>query len=291
MYIWSDCIPCILKMAIGVARNVLKTEEENKHFMSRILELKSLRGEDWKMISPMIVSDIWLILKEMSGKEDPLKTVKEEQNLRAMKIYPSAKKTVQKSEDPFLQALKFSIAGNAMDAMVNSNETGQRGLSMMLAQMLINMEDVLMFRERLAKSDKVVYFTDNCGEVVFDRLFVETLNNEYHPQITFVTRRMPVLNDVTVELAEAVGLGKLGRVIDNGIVEPFPGTLLKKVSPEVRQLVEDANLLIAKGVGNYDSLTEEAELKGKVSFLFHGKCHPCCIERNVSENALIVYNA
>ncbi|HEX2993826.1 MAG TPA: ARMT1-like domain-containing protein, partial [Anaerolineales bacterium] len=175
--------------------------------------------------------------------------------------------------------------------MVNSNKTSQRGISKMLGHMPINLDDVREFRTRLAKSNKVVYFTDNCGEVVFDRLFVETLLNEYRPQITFVTRSVPVLNDVTVELAESVGLGKLGRVMGNGIAEPFPGTLLNRVSPEVRQLVEDADLIISKGVGNYDSLTEETELVGKISFLFHGKCHPCCSGRNVPDNALIVYNA
>jgi uncharacterized protein with ATP-grasp and redox domains len=69
------------------------------------------------------------------------------------------------------------------------------------------------------------------------------------------------------------------------------GTILAKTSTKVRELVEEADLVISKGVGNYDSLTEEKGLKGKISYLFHAKCHPCCASQNMKLGDLIVFNS
>jgi uncharacterized protein with ATP-grasp and redox domains len=105
-----------------------------------------------------------------------------------------------------------------------------------------------------------------------------------------VVRSRPILNDATIVEATSVGLPAVAPVIENGIPAAFPGTRLHLVSTDVRRLLMDADLVIAKGVGNLNSLTEDPELKGRISFLFHGKCNPCRAPRNASPGMLTVDN-
>jgi uncharacterized protein with ATP-grasp and redox domains len=101
---------------------------------------------------------------------------------------------------------------------------------------------------------------------------------------------MPILNDATMKDAIFVGLDQVAPVVENGINVPFPGTIISKLSPEVKKSVEESELVISKGVGNYDSLTEETQLRGKISFLFHGKCLPSCAPSGHPLGALVVFN-
>ena len=91
MFIWPDCIPCILKMSLGVARFVMKDENQVLRFVNEILAWKSLRGEEWHVRSPEIVRDVWIKLREFSNEQDPLKGLKEEQNRKALKVLPAAR--------------------------------------------------------------------------------------------------------------------------------------------------------------------------------------------------------
>jgi damage-control phosphatase, subfamily I len=290
LFIWPDCVPCILKMSIGVIRLAIKDEDKIKRVIDQILQISHLRGEDWYVTSPEIIRHIWRKILEVSGIDDPLKEVKADQNERALKVYPLAKDIVFKSDDPFLQALKLAIAGNFLDAMVTVGEGSSEVLIEALDKFPIDVAVALKFKERLERSYRIIYLTDNCGEIVFDKLFLEVLHQNYQKEITVVVRKLPILNDATLLDARSVGLDRIVRVIDNGIDEPFPGTMISKLSPEVRALVESADLIISKGVGNYDSLTEEPQLKGKISFLFHGKCLPTTVSLNVPMGSLIVFN-
>jgi len=82
----------------------------------------------------------------------------------------------------------------------------------------------------------------------------------------------------------------VAAVAENGIPEPLPGTVLEKASPELKALMEEGDLIISKGGGNYDSLTEEEGLKGKVTFLFQAKCHPYCTLHRSPLGGLVLYN-
>ena len=104
MQIWPDCIPCILKMSLGIARVVMKDEDQVRRFMEQVLRLKYFSGEDWKVTSPEVIKDVWLKVIEVTGEYDPLKEIKNEQNKKALAIYPMAKESVLKSKDPFLES-------------------------------------------------------------------------------------------------------------------------------------------------------------------------------------------
>jgi len=290
MQIWPDCVPCILKMSLGIARVAMKDEDQVRRFMEQVIRLKYFNGENWRVTSPEVIKDVWLKVIEVSGKSDPLKEIKDEQNRKALAIYPIAKELVLKSKDPFLGAIKLAIAGNSIDAMTDVKGEAPEEIIERWHRLEIDIENLNCLKERLRKTRKLVYLGDNCGEIVFDRLLIEVLLEMYRLEITFITRTLPILNDATLQDALSIGIGKVAQVMENGLPEPIPGIYLKRINSEAKILIEKSDLVISKGGGNYDSLTEEERLKGKVSFLFLAKCYPYCNIHHVSLNAPVIYN-
>jgi uncharacterized protein with ATP-grasp and redox domains len=290
MKIWPDCIPCILKMSLGIARVVMKEEDQIRRFMEQILALKYFDGEEQNVTSPEVIKEVWLKIIEFSGKADSLKEIKNEQNRKALAIYPKAKELVLKSEDPFLGAIRLAIAANSIDAMTDVRGEVPEEIIKQWCRLEIDRKNFNELKERVRKARSVVYLGDNCGEIVFDRLLIEVLLELHHLKITYVTRRLPIMNDATLQEVLSVGMGKIVQIMENGIQEPLPGTFLKKINPELKTLIDNTDLVISKGGGNYDSLTEEEKIKGKTSFLFLAKCYPYCHLHHVSLNAPIIYN-
>ena len=290
MQIWPDCIPCILKMSLGIARVVMKDEDQVRRFMEEILRLKYFSGKERKVTSPEVIKDVWLKVIEVSGKSDPLEEIKNEQNSKALAIYPIAKELVLKSKDPFLGAIKLAIAGNSIDAMTDVKGEAPEEIIKKWERLEIDIEKLNCLKERLKKTRRLVYLGDNCGEIVFDRLLIEVLLEMYSLEITFITRTLPILNDATLQDALSMGIGEVTQVMENGLPEPLPGTYLKRINSESKTLIERSDLVISKGGGNYDSLTEEKGIKGKVSFLFLAKCYPYCNIHHVTLNAPVIYN-
>jgi hypothetical protein len=277
-------------MSLNTVRVITKDKDQVRELIEQILTLKVFQGKGWEATSPEIISDIWPIINRMSGFNDPLKKIKKEQNDIALKIYPFAKRFISESDNPLFEALKFSIAGNSIDVMTDETKNPQEDIIEKLQGSEIKQGNIKRFTERLNKTKKLVYLGDNCGEIVFDRLFIETIMDHYDIEINFVTRKIPALNDATLSDAFYVGMDKVVRVIDNGIPEPLPGTMLKKISPELKKLIDESDLVISKGGGNYDSLTEESTLKGKISFLFQAKCEPYTTIHKVPLGSLLVDN-
>lgn len=288
--IWPDCIPCILKMALEVMRTVTKDEQLVSRFLTEILELKPLRGENYSITSPELTRDVWLKIRKFSAVEDPLKTKKEEQNRMALNIYPSAKEVIERKSDPVGEALKLSILGNSIDVMVGMGGFTGEEIVKLLQESWINGKAVEELKEKIFKAQKIIYLGDNCGEIVFDRLFIETLRKFHDTEVIYITRTLPILNDALLEDAVSVGMNEVVQVMENGIFEPLPGTVIEKLSEEVRDLIEDSNLVISKGLGNYDSLSEDEHLRGKISFLLQGKCDPSCAAHGVPLGSLIIHH-
>jgi len=288
--IWPDCIPCISKMGLEVMRTVTRDERVLSRFVTEILELKPLRGEDYSITSPELTRDVWSKIRKFSGMEDPLKAKKEEQNRTALSIYARAKEVVERKSDPVGEALKLSILGNSMDSMVGMGGFTGEEIVKLLQESQIDAQAVEELKKKIFKARKIVYLGDNCGEIVFDKLFIEILRNFCDTEMIYITRTVPILNDALLEDALSVGMNGVVRVMENGIPEPFPGTVIEKVSEEVRNLIEDSNLVISKGLGNYDSLSEDENLRGKISFLLRGKCYPSCAAHGVPFGSLIVHH-
>jgi damage-control phosphatase, subfamily I len=280
-----------MRMSLNTARTVMKSDEDMRSFMDRLLQLSHFKEYNWDVTSPEIIRDIWLMAYEMFDTRDPINKIKKTQNNAVRRLYPFARNHVLKSVDPVSEAVKFAIAGNSIDIMKGDAKTPTRDTIRKLQQHAVKSKDINILKKRLQKANKLAYIGDNCGEIFFDKLLLETIKTNYAVDATFITRALPVLNDATLSDAISAGIDKVARVIENGIPEPFPGTTMNKLSPPARKCIDEADLIISKGGGNYDTLTEESTLKGKISFLFEAKCEPYCIIYKVPLGSLIIHNS
>jgi len=277
-------------MSLDVMRTLTNDEKQIKRFLTEVLELKPLREEDYSITSPEMTRDVWSKIKEFSGLEDPLKAKKEEQNRKALNLYPGAKEIIKKSNDPIVETLKLAILGNSIDSMGDIKGFSIEEVVKYLHENWIDTRAVEELKKKISSVRKIVYLGDNCGEIVFDKLLIETLHHIYHTDIIFITRTLPILNDAIFEDALSVGMNEVATVMENGILEPLPGTFLGRASKEVRDLINDSNLIISKGLGNFDTLSEDETLRGKISFLLRGKCYPSCAAHHVPFGSLIIHH-
>ena len=165
------------------------------------------------------------------------------------------RRKIGEASDPLALALRFAQIGNFIDfGAMDSVDDGKLMEFLEQAETLPLSEDTYAkFTENLKTAKKLVYMTDNCGEVVLDKLLLETIAGiAPHVEKTIIVRGEPVLNDATMEDALQVGIEACGKVIPNGT--NIAGTYIPWLSAEAKQAMEEADLLISKGQGNFESL-------------------------------------
>ena len=177
---------------------------------------------------------------------------------------------IRYSADPLRAALIYARTGNYIDFAALSNVNSDTVLSLLKEDNKepLNAQEYLHFRKDLSAASRLVYLTDNCGEIVLDKLVIILLK-ELCPEldITVIVRGFPVINDATMEDAQDIGLAELTTVIGNG--SEVGGTWLPHISSEAREALESADLIIAKGQGNYETL-HDCGLN--IYYLFLCKC-------------------
>jgi len=245
----------------------MATDDDELHteVMKRVM--LHLQGVSFSSSPPEISREVHALIKRITGSEDPYKRVKEESNAAAKQMYPELKNMVRKSDDPLLTALKFSIAGNVID-FGTSNRFDVRDIIDRMENE--GMNDYPVFKKLLEKAEDVVYLGDNAGEIFFDRLLIEEIA-DMSKKVTYVVRANPIINDVTLEDAEYAGIYRIAEVIsgDEGQEISAPGTLLSRASPEFMERFTNADMVISKGQGNYESLSD---VNRSMVFLLMVKC-------------------
>ena len=235
----------------------------------RILDevMKRLVQLPLEVTPPQVGQIIHRLIKELTGNGDPYQQVKRQYNELALKMLPDLRERVRAVEDPIRTAAKLAIAGNIIDFGALS---GNFDLNRIVEETLCSdfaLDGYERFRSALDRVARIVYLGDNTGEIVFDRMLIETLLRYKPFEIVFVVRGMPIINDATLEDARFVGLDCLVRVISNG--SDAPATVLSECSAEMVAVYDAADMIIAKGQGNYESLSGE---QGPLFFLLKAKC-------------------
>ena len=289
MLIKSDCIPCILKMSTSAIRRLTSDEKVIRELLCEILEIPSLRGLYWDITSAEVIELVMEKIVDAMDNPDPFYSLKAQQNKKIMELYPYLKNLVNKALDPLYLAVKLAILGNAIDLMMSDTSLEiETVIREKLKETRIPVERFLEFKEKLDESELVLYLGDNSGEIVLDKLLIETMkewrmeNKEWRMkngernelEVVFVVRSLPTLNDATLMEARMVGMDKIASVLENGIDGPLPGTITSRCSSEVRDLLQRADLIISKGGGNFDTLEEEKYLNRNTTFLLLSKCIP-----------------
>jgi hypothetical protein len=258
-----ECISCFVRQALETAR--LVSEDTAVH--ERIIrDLLHLAGEmDFAQSPPALGQRIHRRLREITGVKDPYRTIKDRHNRIAMELYSELKSRIEDASDSFTMAVQLAIAGNVIDlgAKHGSYEVDVfSSLQRALAETIVG--DMEFFRKTAGGARRILYLADNAGEIVFDRLLIEQLSPE---RITMAVRGAPVINDATMEDAHAAGIHDIVEVIDNG--SDAPGTLLEDCSRQFQHRFSQADLVIAKGQGNFETLSNE---RHNIFFLFKIKC-------------------
>ena len=264
MKIGLECIPCFVRQAFEAASLVTNDQKIKERILRQVLA--RLSNESFDNAPPFIGGDIHRIVRLLSGNNDPYLDIKKDSNTLAMKLMPSLKKLIKSSADPLETAVRMAIAGNIIDCGQGdhvSEEKIKKTISQCLDQP-VSKDTINELKEEIEKASNILYLGDNAGEVFFDRLLIEELQG--YP-ITFVVRGAPIINDALRDDARMAGLDKLVAVVDNG--SDVPGTILEECSPEFKRLFFEADLVIAKGQGNYETLSDEQK---KIFFLLKVKC-------------------
>jgi uncharacterized protein with ATP-grasp and redox domains len=264
MRIYLDCIACFIRQALDAARLATDDEQIHEQVVRQVLKLAAKM--DISQSPPAIGRKIHGLIRELIGNKDPYRELKQRSNRLALRMCAELKETVRTSEDPLETAVKLAIAGNIIDLGVKTSIKDSE-IERIINDSLITDFDgqqIEDFRNAVNQAKQILYLADNAGEIVFDRLLIEQLPAE---KVTLVVKGKPVINDATVEDAEFAGLSEIVKVIDNG--SDAPGTILESCSQTFRNRFAEADLIIAKGQGNYETLSD---VEKNIFFILKAKC-------------------
>lgn len=214
--------------------------------------------------APVYSERLHSILNSLTNITDPYKEVKQQSNDRVLGMYPACHTEVVLSANALDTALRIAIAGNIIDYAIDSRFDLQETIERVMNSEFAIDHSVEMFQD-IEKANLVLYLGDNTGEIVFDKLLIETLA---HPNLYYAVRGKPVINDATLEDAIYVGMDQVANVISNG--SGAPSTIIEKCSDEFKILFEEADVVISKGQGNLEGLWDSS--KAKLYSLLMVKC-------------------
>jgi uncharacterized protein with ATP-grasp and redox domains len=252
-----DCISCILNQSLKVSKLLELDDETSKKVLDRSAQI--LIEHDLSHTPPQIAKDIYQAIADLTGVDDPVSLAKERATEEALKVDTSF---VQSIPD----ALKLSVIGNVIDFGAQNqfglDETIQKQFSIPFA-----LDDSASFIKELQNARELVVIGDNTGEHIFDKLLIETIHKEYDIQVHYFVRGKPIINDVTVK--EARILESCAHIVDTGV--ETPGYDLKEANALSREIFDRADIVLAKGMGNFESLYRQA--LRPIYFLFIIKCN------------------
>ena len=251
MKTYLDCIPCFIRQALDSARAIGAEESVQEQVVRKVLSAAAQM--DLRQSPPRMGQRIHRLIRELTGDADPYLRRKKELNDMALRLFPMCRNWVRGSDDPLQTALRLAIAGNVIDLGVKSGlEDGEihRAIVQALSDPLEG--DIQEFSRAVSAAGDILYLADNAGEIVFDRLLIEQIGPH---KVTLVVKGGPIINDATRADAEAAGLTEMVEVIDNG--SDAPGTVLEECSSEFQSRFDLAALVIAKGQGNYETLSDQ----------------------------------
>lgn len=260
-----DCIPCFIRQSLEVIRQVCDDEEVVKKTLKRVL--KETSEFDMSLSPPEMGQRIHRIIREESGNRDPYQKIKEKSTEYALALVDSVEKMLEESNNVFSTAVRFAIAGNIMDfALLSAWDMSRIEDSFnKVSNHLADEKMIGALKDDIKKSNNVLILGDNAGEAVFDRILIENLPKKV--DVYYAVKDMPIINDATLKDAKEAGIDNVAKIISNGT--DAPGTILDKCSQEFLRIYESADVVIAKGQANFETLNLAAR---KVYFLTQIKC-------------------
>lgn len=262
MNTYYECIPCFVNQALTAMKSV---DEVKKEIIMREV-LKRLSNIDFSLSPPEMAREIFDVIEDQVGVKDLYYDIKIKSNQYILDLEDEIRDVIEKSSDAFSTALRLAIAGNIIDFGAKndfSDELIHSEIDKAL-DVVIDASKISELKNKIEKAKTILYLGDNAGEIVFDKLFLEQLPVE---KIIFAVRGSAIINDALMEDAEMVGVTDLLPVVSNG--DNIPGTVLHRCSDEFKEIFEESDLIISKGQGNYETLSD---VDRNICFLLKAKC-------------------
>ena len=273
MKTYLDCIPCFFKQVLESTRNAGASEQVQREALLKLAKLlpdipmHSTPPESGKLVHG--------IIRRITGNNDPYLEIKDKSNRLALDVYDDLKKKLSNSEDRLSAAVELAITGNIIDFGVKNTLDVDAEISRIVAEKgsIItsgdrSIFDIEKFIDALSSAETVLFLADNAGEVVFDKILIEEINSLYpKAKIIYAVKDKPIINDALIEDAFYCGIDKVADVISSG--SDAPGTVLYLCSEEFMKIYSEADVIISKGQGNYEALSDEDR---PIYFLLMAKC-------------------
>lgn len=269
MKLSAMCIRCLFDRQEEKIRDI-KQENKKAAYMKEIASIIGSAQADAS--APYIVYKINTAYKRYFGSLPNYEKEKQFYNSLMLSMEEELRKKINTgSRREILQyALNLARTANYIDFGATNNVSKEQLMELLdkAGEEELEAQTLVKLEKDLEKAENLVYLTDNCGEIVADKLLIEVMKKQY-PQmkITVIVRGMPVLNDATLEDAKSVGLTELVQVIDNG--NGVAGTQIGLLSEEARRVLGEADVIISKGQGNFETI-HDCGLN--IYYLFLCKC-------------------
>lgn len=267
MTIHNECVGCIINQSVKVADAIGADKALKNRLVSTVEEMS--KDFSFSKTPPEIAADVYANMSEIAQKQDLYDEVKELSTQKALSFVPFLQEKLLTCNDKLLTATKIAVAGNVIDLAAqvefDLNEELEKVFHTEFAH-----NDFTALKKELESVKSVVILGDNVGEHIFDYLFIQTLQ-ELYPQLTcnYMVRGAPIINDVTCKEAKEAGFDKLCNLIDSGV--NTPGFTYKRATKEAQKLFDEADLVISKGMGNYECLSPSH--RKNICFLLKVKCN------------------
>ncbi|MFP4557072.1 MAG: damage-control phosphatase ARMT1 family protein [Bacteroidales bacterium] len=273
------CEECFLKTYRRLFRKFNVDESQQRSFL---VFFNSLMERQSNFSSPEVQLKLNRKFCQIIGVVDPFVQEKDDSNRIALGLYKEWKPKVGQSHNRFELALRLAIAGNIMDYGANSAFNIEKTIERVLkADFAIDQSKLL--EERISNAKRILYLGDNAGEILFDRLFIETIN---HDNVTYAVKSAPILNDVTMKDANDSGINRVVKVISNGY--DAPSTILNHCSDEFLDIYKSADLIVSKGQGNLEGLLDVSDRR--IFFALMVKCNVIAERLKVEKGSFIVHS-
>lgn len=270
MRMTPECVPCLIRRVLFESEEVGGSRSV-KAVKNAATMLGDLFGDD--VCSATVATKVHRRTYDILATKDPYKALKKRANEVALDLYPTAQRFVEGSRNRLRDAFLASVVGNVLDFGLglgfDEPSRLKEDFTSLLAQGLGH-DDTPKIRRLLQKADNVVYLGDNCGEVVLDRLALKELKR-FQVDLTFVVKEKAILTDATLDDIHGLGLEK---IVDRLVEAPgfAVGIDLDSIRGDFGRLLGDADLIIAKGMGNFEALSE-TDL-APVAYMLRTKCSP-----------------
>jgi hypothetical protein len=273
MRTYLECYPCFVRQALEAARSVGLPDEDAREVLVQVGALMGSFSLDMK--PPEMAGRIRDIVRERTGVADPYRDAKRRHTQMALALLPSLRERVRDADDSLRAAVLLAVIGNIIDLGSFDGGDIQGRLNELLSAETRAVEresgelfSYDEFRRELSAARTLLYIGDNAGETVFDRLLMEEIRRRFPTlSVTYAVRGVPILNDAVLEDAEEAGLDTVAELTASS--SDVPGTLLSRCTPAFRRRFHEADVVVSKGQGNYETLSDAGR---RIYFLLMAKC-------------------